>query len=394
MKLQALDTFVCPLSKSPLSLVTFEEKAVALSNDDRARCEYLDLDAGKISRAIKEGVLFSEESGTWYPIINHVPLLLDYPTRLHREFKDRYRSQTPILDKFELPNGTPRPGEESTQRTFTREWESAGVEEISFGFTPEQRDFFVELELVWAKQLNRDHRVLDIGCGSGFEAESLARVTGGEVFGFDLNLDLVRRGADLAGNPFLNVAVSSLYKLPLLHGQFDLVYSNGVLHHTHSTKDAFDEIFQYKSPDGVIYLWVYAREDDIGLNRSYAISWLIEETIRPTIAKAPEPVQNAIVKLMALDLHRRYKKSGGYSRDLWKFADSERAIRDRWTCLFAYRHSYKEVIMWFLDKGLDYRIVDPKAYYDYFKSPMIGIGIEGAPKGAFIESIPAKPLTE
>ena len=104
-------------------------------------------------------------------------------------------------------------------------------------------------------------RFLRSAAGSGFESESLYRVTKGVIFGFDLNLALLQKGHLLASNPFINNAISSLYRLPLTEKSFDIVYSSGVIHHTFSTKKGFEAIVRFKRDDGLIYIWIYARED-------------------------------------------------------------------------------------------------------------------------------------
>jgi hypothetical protein len=49
------------------------------------------------------------------------------------------------------------------------------------------------------------------------------------------------------------------------------------------------------------------------------------------------------------------------------------------------------VIRWFLDVGLEYRLIDPKKYYEYFNVSLIGIGIRGIPEAVLMgaDSSPA-----
>src|SRR6516162_9571656 len=97
MKRTALDWFVCPISKGPLSARSFDE---------------IETDG-----VIKAGVLTCETSNTWFPIINGMPILLDFVTDIQRQFRDRYQqAHGDFFAKYQLPNGNPRPGEECTQR--------------------------------------------------------------------------------------------------------------------------------------------------------------------------------------------------------------------------------------------------------------------------------------
>lgn len=385
MKRYALNTLVCPFTGSDLSLVSFEETPILLTNQDVERCDRLGIDAGEASSAVKEGILYSEQSRKWFPIVNYTPIMLDFPTGMHDEFRQRHGSESKILTDFEMVDGTPREGELFIQRSFTREWDLLDLDNISFGYTPELRDEFVKLELDWPLGLleRGPLKILEVGAGSGFETASLERVTEGVVFGFDLNLALVRKGHLLFSNAFVNTAISSLFRLPLRPRSFPMVYSSGVLHHTYSTKDAFDSIEQFRTEDGVIYIWVYALED---FNKTAnATGWyLVELFLRPRIARLRDRLQNLAVKVLT-HLQYRYvdRRPGAFGFEKWTWKDSEHLARDRWTPLFAHRHSFKELMMWFEDKGLIHKFIDGKSYGQTIGMPLTGIGIRGAPQSYF-----------
>jgi uncharacterized protein YbaR (Trm112 family)/ubiquinone/menaquinone biosynthesis C-methylase UbiE len=384
MKRYALRTLVCPFTKSELSLVSFEETPIDLTDEDADRCHSLGIDPLEASSAIKEGVLYSKQSGKWFPIVNYTPIMLDFPTGMHNEFKTRYTSRTDILTKYEMPNASPREGELFVQKSFTREWDLLNHDNVSFGYTPQQRDEFVKIEFDWPPKVleQRPLKILEVGAGSGFETASLERVSRGCIFGFDLNLALVRKGHLLFSNPFINTGIASAFKLPLQGRTFQMVYSNGVLHHTYSTKEAFDAIEQFRAEDGVICIWVYAYED-YNTGRLSALLYVAEWTFRPRIARLPDFWQNLVVKLLTRHFHHSYMKTGTLGRQKWTLKDSEHQVRDRWTPLYAHRHSFKEVIMWFQEKNLRYELIDAKAYQDRIGIPLIGIGIRGVSQAYF-----------
>jgi ubiquinone/menaquinone biosynthesis C-methylase UbiE/uncharacterized protein YbaR (Trm112 family) len=376
MKLRAVDHFACPLSKKQLKVHVFEANQLVLNTDDNARARRLGINPETLSKVVREGILYCDESRCWYPLVNGVPILLDYATELHRDFRNRHAGSTNIFDRYELPNGTPRPGEALVQKSFTAEWNLLAPDDrLSFGLTAEQRDHFIRLELE-PLNLNGLRSILEVGAGSGFETLALDRVIGGEICGIDLNLALLRNGAKLDQLTFANVAIASLFALPAKPKSFDLVYSSGCLHHTYSTKAAFDEISQYRKDDGAIYIWVYAQED-------MATSWYLrasitlEERFRPILAGMSERWRTPIMRFMARRFWRRYRGRGVYTPEGYSLQDAEHHMRDRWTPLYAHFHSFKEVIVWFREKGLDYRLLDPKAYADYFTVRPAGIGILG-----------------
>lgn len=377
MKKYALSSYICPFSGKPLCLICIEERRLDLGSSEAALLERRGVNVAEASVAVKEGILYSEIGGYWFPIINFTPIFLDFPLPLHEDFRNRYAAQYDVLRRLRAPDGVPRPGEVFTQRSFTREWALIDLD-LSFGLTPEQRDFFISLELDWPPGiLQRDClQVLEVGCGSGFESASLFRVTQAVIFGFDLNLALLQKGHLLADNPFINNAICSAYRLPLKHRSFDIVYSSGTLHHTHSTLAGLEGIVKFKKDDGLIYIWIYACEDsDYSLRAR--IKWLVEDLVRPYIARMSEFWQNAVVTLLAWQHYRHYKKFGGYSNEKWRMRDSKHFIRDLWTPLYAHRHSFNAMLRHFSEIGLEYRLIDPKKYYDFMKVPLIGIGIRG-----------------
>lgn len=384
MKRYALKTLVCPFTRADLSLISFEETPINLTSQQIERCSRLGVDPAEAASAVKEGVLYSERGGKWFPIVNYTPIMLDFPTDMHRDFKERHSSKTDVLTKYEMADGTPRKGELFVQKSFTRQWDLLNHDNISFGYTPEQRDEFIRIEFDWPPKILEQSplNVLEVGAGSGFETASLERVTGGVIYGFDLNLALVRKGHLLAENPFINTAISSAFRLPLKPRTFQVVYSNGVLHHTYSTKEAFDAVEQFRAEDGMICIWLYTHEDYVQGVKAQLV-YLMETIFQPRVARLPDSLQNVVVRILTRHMHYQQRKEGVLGRDKWTYKDSEHAVRDRWTPLYAHRHSFKEVIMWFQDKGLEYKLTDTKAYQEKIGIPLTGVGIRGVPQSYF-----------
>jgi len=99
---------------------------------------------------------------------------------------------------------------------------------------------------------------------------------------------------------------------------------------------------------------------------------ILELYLRPWIARAPVALQSGIMQRHFLQYRRR-----GLKRDVWRYRHSIHSMRDRWTCRFAHRHSFHEVIGWFLQRGFSYKLLDPMKYRAMFKRNLIGIGIRG-----------------
>jgi len=106
----------------------------------------------------------------------------------------------------------------------------------------------------------RGKRVLEVGCGIGTDAEQFAR-HGAEYTGIDISdhsLDICRQRFDVLGleGTFINrSATDSLGYL----GEFDLVYSYGVIHHYPNIDKAIDNVYQVLADDGEFRFMVYAK---------------------------------------------------------------------------------------------------------------------------------------
>ena len=108
----------------------------------------------------------------------------------------------------------------------------------------------------------RGRRVLEIGCGIGSDAEQFAR-HGAEYVGIDLSQESLHicrqrfKVYDLPGE-FRQGSVSDRDFMKSL-GEFDLVYSYGVLHHFPGMREHLENITQVLKPGGELRFMVYAR---------------------------------------------------------------------------------------------------------------------------------------
>ncbi|HYJ88452.1 MAG TPA: methyltransferase domain-containing protein [Pyrinomonadaceae bacterium] len=103
-------------------------------------------------------------------------------------------------------------------------------------------------------------RLLEVGCGMGTDLLQFAR--GGAICtGADLtprSIEISRRHFEVYGFPgtFL---ITDGERLPFPDESFDVVYSNGVLHHTPDTAGAIHEIHRVLRPGGIAKVMLYYR---------------------------------------------------------------------------------------------------------------------------------------
>lgn len=362
MNRKLLERLRCPIGKCTLSL------AVIQSDDDE----------------VVSGVLYSTDSRVWYPIINSVPVMLTFRTRLVEGFATEHRSVLDRLTGVEAPNEAPTPGEVSIQTTFTEEWVGLADDEVTFVYTDEE---LVELHRdIWLHLPDEGdpnaESVLDIGCGYGREAEILSKIfPNADIVAVDLNLGLLQSGPSLRAQHRIHPVIASLFRLPFDNGSFDHVHCQGVLHHTFSTKLGFQAISTYPRVDGSLFVWVYARDDYrrrpgvMGALVGFYF-WLSHLIGRPVLSRVPGFVRNPLVWLLSALLHPMVKLRSRH-RHQWRFRNTLHTIRDAFTPRFAHLHQVADVEAWFLDSRFTTTLQSGSRYRKLTGRPLLGVGMVG-----------------
>lgn len=125
---------------------------------------------------------------------------------------------------------------------------------------------------------------LDAGCGMGRYTKA-ALGLGSQMIAFDLS-DAITRLVPLAREQErLHLVQGDLFHPPFKPGVFDIVYSQGVLHHTPDTRTAFRKVAPLVKEGGKLSVWVYGTP---GSYRSFASNPLREgrrrlEPLRPLL---------------------------------------------------------------------------------------------------------------
>jgi ubiquinone/menaquinone biosynthesis C-methylase UbiE/uncharacterized protein YbaR (Trm112 family) len=379
LKHSFLNRLRCPISGGELAIHSFESDVIETDEEELL--------------ATKEGILLSEEGRVWFPITNYVPVLLRFRTRFHDQFFQLHEEQFAEFSEYQMPYGIPEKGELSVQQSFTDQWNLVQDDDLSFVRTDED---LVNLNRhVWLNWLNPSQQidcVLDVGCGIGKETMALREVLNPrDVIGIDLNFALLQAGNRYRDVPNVQFVICSLVHLPFRKESIDLVYCQGVLHHTSSTYAAFKSIASFVRPDGYLFIWVYALEDHLvfrndalrskkGLVRHMVSTalFLMESLIRPWLSRSPVVVQDVVIGLLSYVLHPvvRWRV---IHRDLWKLDNTRHSLRDLLTPVYAFRHGINEVVEWFEES--DFSVVgvqSPSAHRKYFAGKrMHGIGITG-----------------
>jgi ubiquinone/menaquinone biosynthesis C-methylase UbiE len=123
------------------------------------------------------------------------------------------------------------------------------------------------------KDVFRGKRCLDAGCGGGRASVLMAECGAAEVVGLDLserNVETCRMRAAQRGLDQCSFVQGSLLDVPFEDESFDIVWSNGVLHHTEDPDRTLRELTRVLKPGGNFWLYLYGS----GGVYWYTIDWI------------------------------------------------------------------------------------------------------------------------
>lgn len=105
-------------------------------------------------------------------------------------------------------------------------------------------------------------KVLEIGSGAGAYS-SLFALKGAQITAIDITLDRVistARKLSILSDAYRCCSMqANAEQLPFASNTFDIVYSNGVLHHTHDTEKSISEIHRVLNSNGIAVIMLYAK---------------------------------------------------------------------------------------------------------------------------------------
>jgi 2-polyprenyl-3-methyl-5-hydroxy-6-metoxy-1,4-benzoquinol methylase/uncharacterized protein YbaR (Trm112 family) len=276
---------------------------------------------------------------------------------------------TSCSSAYPLVRGVPRmntsmKGLENVARTFGYEWRSFHEGEFEddtvFGRTPEEDwQYFLEGLGVDQSEL-AGKAVLDAGCGSGRLTKQIGAHGAGIVIGVDMNdaVEHVYRSTRDAEN--VHIVQGNIMSLPFKRNVFDLVWSNGVIHHTPDAAACHRALSKVVKPGGTLYVWVYAKRFS-----PFKLAKDAADVVR--ISKLPEPALLALCRVLAyptlalMTLYRAVVHLPFVRRTPWLEWTSRRRtlqeLRLTWfdtlSPQYDTTHSEPEVVGWFENAGFE-----------------------------------------
>jgi SAM-dependent methyltransferase/uncharacterized protein YbaR (Trm112 family) len=240
MKPSALEVLRCPACQGRLQLRAYKSLA---------------------QQEVIDGVL-SCARGEAFAVRAGVPCMASrLPANFLEAYRDRLRVDAPTLLE---------PSPASREFSFSRQWNEHTYDDLTWELRLEQRVKLFYRYTGMRPDGLRTLSLLDAGCGNGTLSAELA-LQGFDVTAIDFSDGALRAyqhqmfQSRITEDAFarLSYVQGDLQSPPFADGHFDLIYSDGVLHHTPDTRKTFMAIAPKVKVGGRLFVWLY-RSDTTG----------------------------------------------------------------------------------------------------------------------------------
>ena len=170
-----------------------------------------------------------------------------------------------LRQKSKLPNN-----QEQTKSTFSFKWrKESSYKESYSNFTTDwlnKKYGKIEDNL---KLYTSDSKplILDAGCGAGVNTLCYFKNVFDKInlVGVDVSdaIDIFRKNLKKKKINDIGLMQADLNQLPFKNNTFDFIFSEGVLHHTESTKTAINKLSKKLKPKGIFMFYVYKKKAPI-----------------------------------------------------------------------------------------------------------------------------------
>jgi len=386
-----VDRLRCPLCHEAMELLSFAENAVDVDAGAVALAKAMGVFNEHFNLQVNSGLIACHRCKKWYPIVRGLPVLLCFRTPVHQRFAEEHKERLRELPfQYEFPSLKPEPGEEVVQASFSAEWEAYDYDGVIWGmsYADHERRFLTEMGV----NPDETHRgvFLEVGCGLGITTSLAQKNYNVDAVGVDLSGAVLKAAEQYKKNPFVHFAQASVFWLPFALNFADLVYSHGVLHHTYSTRKAFNVLAAHCKPGGMLYVWIYGTGSKRGsvLRR---LAYMIEAMVRPGLSRRScSPASELFLNVAASGylLMNAWHRLRNSEIKAYNYRRAIHAARDRFTPLYADRNESDEVSRWFQEVGclqieqVNWRDVPPADQDNYRRN----VGLRGRRKEVDVDS--------
>ena len=171
--------------------------------------------------------------------------------------------------------------------------------------------------------------VLEVGCGTGQMSIALNRFAR-HIYGIDLSKNsLIEAKKFIEANEIKSVHLfrMNIFKLFFEENTFDVIISNGVLHHTHNPKLAFSKLVRVLKPGGLIVIGLYHKYERI-----------------------VQKIRQSLIKIFGDNfkfLDKRFRKEmSDEKKNSWFLYQYKNPLETT--------HTYFEILNWFKDENIEF----------------------------------------
>lgn len=287
---------------------------------------------------IQSGYYLNPKTKAIFPIYKGVPIMFAnvVNTSYFEQFKDRLTEYKANL-KVENEN----------YWSFSGEWEFFSEEKMDKTWAQTLNDRYERF--LFENRISEEelsHKIiLDAGCGNGTHTENLAN-KGATMVGIDFSSSVFQAEKNRKSKNLFFVK-GDLQNPPFKESFFDLIISNGVIHHTKSTYNTFLKLVPIVKSGGSLYLWLYNRQGNFfwrAKRRFFDIS-------RAIVCRLPLSFQKAIVGFYTAILYGVYKmlnKKMKINKNLDIELDYNSLKLSMWDSITPrWRHYHEPVELWY-----------------------------------------------
>jgi SAM-dependent methyltransferase len=230
-------------------------------------------------------------------------------------------------------------------REFYEKWSFPGYEDcedIQGLVQKANRSMYAKL---LDEQIKFGVKILDAGCGTGQLAIFLS-LSNRDVLGIDFSSNSLIKGMTFKKNfdvPNVDFVQMDLFHLGLKAESFDIIFSNGVLHHTPDAEQGFSLLCKLLKPGGYFILGLYNTYGRMLLD---ARRWFFNVTSD---------------RFKALDFFIRQQWMGNRKKVLW--------YKDQYQHPYEKTYSVGNVLRWFEENDIHYVNSIPKIRFGYPLTP-------------------------
>ncbi len=318
MDVKFLELFCDPIGQEPLENISFE----------------------KNNENIISGLFINKKSGMAYCLHDGVPVFL--PNSFSAAFQSRFASEIQSA-KTKYPNLIIQTSTDTVAWSFSQEWQAHSELDMNttWGMTLESRYEQFQYETQSMNQDLSGKFMLDAGCGNGMLTEYFSQ-KGPTMIGIDFSTSVFEAEKRRHSENCCFVQ-GNLMSPPFKDETFDIIVSNGVLHHTPDTELTFRSVAKVVKQNGIFYLWLYSRKGTI----YWKFKRRVFDYLRMVICRMPSWGQKFSVRVITNILYNIYLLFGEKLDKNTLVIDIYDSVTPRWR----YYHTPEEISRWFYEAG-------------------------------------------